>query len=236
MLIVLRAQVGPGRDNSPPALSPIFTPEVQHWQKPIITWATQYQLDPNLVATIMQIESCGDPTAVSSAGAQGLFQVMPFHFAEGEDMLNPDTNAQRGLTYFVERLQQTGGDTGRAFAGYNGGHLAAAGSWADWAPETQRYYRWSTGIYGEATAGLSHSPTLQTWLEAGGISLCQQAAARLGLSTEQSDLGPLQQTATLPTLSIRLKAISLPPIFDRKHPAFTIHTAALQLQAHLHSM
>ena len=181
MLILLRAQVGSGRDNSPPILSPIFTPEVQHWQSQIVAWAAQYQLDPNLVATIMQIESCGDPMAVSSAGAQGLFQVMPFHFTEGENMLNPDTNARRGLTYFVERLQQTGGDTGRAFAGYNGGQLAAAGSWADWAPETQRYYQWSTGIYGEATAGRNQSPTLQSWLEAGGASLCRQAAGRLGL-------------------------------------------------------
>ena len=182
MLILLRAQVADsGRDTPATTLSPIFTPEVQHWQGQIMVWAAQYQLDPNLVATIIQIESCGDPMAVSSAGAQGLFQVMPFHFTEGEEMLNPNTNAQRGLTYFVERLQQTGGDTGRAFAGYNGGQLAAAGSWADWAPETQRYYHWSTGIYGEATAGLSQSPTLQSWLEAGGSSLCRQAAGRLGL-------------------------------------------------------
>ena len=34
-------------------------------------WAEQYSLDPDIIATIMQIESCGDPNAVSSAGAQG---------------------------------------------------------------------------------------------------------------------------------------------------------------------
>ena len=129
----------------------------------------------------MQIESCGDPNAVSSAGAQGLFQVMPFHFDAGENMQDPHTNARRGMAYFAERLQQTRGDVGRAFAGYNGGHVAAAGSWDSWVPETQRYYTWSTGIYEEASAGAQSSETLSQWMAAGGASLCQQAANRIGL-------------------------------------------------------
>ena len=163
-------------------ISPIFSPEVQHWEDQIIAWAAQHNVDPNMVATIMQIESCGDPQAVSHAGAQGLFQVMPFHFGAGEDTLDPDTNAYRGLNYFVERLQQTGGDVGRAFAGYNGGHVAAASSYDSWANETQRYYVWSTGIYEDASAGLTESPTLQQWFSAGGTSLCRQARQRLGLN------------------------------------------------------
>lgn len=161
-------------------LSAVFSPEVQHWAPQIETWAAAHELDPNLVATIMQIESCGDPQAVSSAGAQGLFQVMPFHFAAGEDPLDPNTNAERGLAYFAERLRQTNGDVGRALAGYNGGHVAAAGGWESWLPETQRYYVWSTGIYQDIQAGLTDSPTLQEWMEAGGASLCRQAATRLG--------------------------------------------------------
>ena len=162
-------------------LSAVFTPEVRHWKPQIVAWADAYGLDPNLVAIIMQIESCGDPQALSSAGAQGLFQVMPFHFAPGEDAFAPETNAGRGLAYFAERLEQTQGDVGRAFAGYNGGHVAAASSWSEWQPETQRYYVWSTGIYEDVQAGLEESPTLQEWLAAGGASLCRQAASRLGL-------------------------------------------------------
>lgn len=162
-------------------LAPVFTPEVRHWEPQILRWAEAHGLDPNLVAIIMQIESCGDPQAVSVAGAQGLFQVMPFHFAAGENSLDPDTNAHRGLSYFVERLNQTNGDIGRAFAGYNGGHVAAGGNWSDWAHETQRYYVWSTGIYGDIQAGNGQSETVQNWLQAGGASLCRQAAARLGL-------------------------------------------------------
>lgn len=163
------------------SLSPIFSPEVRHWEPQILAWSAQHGLDPNLTATVMQIESCGDPQALSSAGAQGLFQVMPFHFSAGEDQLDPNTNASRGLAYLVERLQQTKGDVGKALAGYNGGHVAAAGDWDSWAPETQRYYVWGTGIYEEASSGMAHSPTLQKWMDAGGAALCRQAAQRLNL-------------------------------------------------------
>lgn len=171
---------------APPAasggISPIFSPEVQHWAAEIVRWAGEHNLDPNAVATIMQIESCGDPQAVSIAGAQGLFQVMPFHFEAHENMQDPNTNAMRGMRYFAERLQQTGGDIGRAFAGYNGGHVAAGTDWNNWAAETQRYFTWSTGIYEEASSGEATSATLQNWMQAGGASLCRQAANRLGLN------------------------------------------------------
>lgn len=162
-------------------LSPVFTPEVLSWGQQILRWSADHQLDPNMVATIMQIESCGDPQAVSSAGAQGLFQVMPFHFVQGESMLDPDTNALRGLSYFRQQLQETDGDVYLAFAGYNGGSAASSGRWEDWLDETKRYYIWSKGIFEEAQAGLSTSATLEQWLSAGGSSLCLQAAQRLGL-------------------------------------------------------
>ena len=83
----------------PTALNPIFTPSVQHWGTQIVAWGHEYGIDPNLIATVMQIELCGDLSAGSSAGAQGLFQVMPFHFQDGQDHFDPETNAQVGLGY-----------------------------------------------------------------------------------------------------------------------------------------
>lgn len=163
----------------PAAISPIFTAEVRHWEPQILAWSAAYGLDPNLAATLMQIESCGNPQAVSRSGAQGLFQVMPFHFEPGEDMLDPDTNAAKGLSYYVQSLSLTNGHVGMAFAGYNGGHVAAQGTWETWADETRRYYHWGYGIYQDAASGLNDSPTLHDWLTAGGASLCQQAAAVL---------------------------------------------------------
>ena len=67
-----------------------FTPEVQRWSGKIGSWSDEYGLEPNLMATVMQIESCGHPTVSSPSGAQGLFQVMPFHFASDESMTDPE--------------------------------------------------------------------------------------------------------------------------------------------------
>lgn len=162
-------------------LPSIFTKEVRHWEKEILAWSALFGVDPNIVATIMQIESCGNPRAVSVAGAQGLFQVMPFHFTDGEDMLDPDTNARKGIAFYLEQMRFTGGDIFLSFAGYNGGYAASGGSYDDWPSETQRYYYWAHGIYSDAKAGLSESKTLEEWLAAGGAAGCQQAASVLGL-------------------------------------------------------
>ena len=165
----------------PMELSPVFTPEVQHWRESILGWSVTYRLRPNLIATLMQIESCGNSAVQSSVGATGLFQVMPFHFAEGEDPFDPDTNALRGLTYFADGLAMAGGDVGRAFAGYNGGHGIIHDLPTNWPQQSQDYQYWGGGVYTDAEAGLSESPTLQAWLESGGAALCALAAAELGL-------------------------------------------------------
>ncbi len=162
-------------------LSPVFAAPVRYWEPQILAWAAEHGLDPDIVATIMQIESCGDPRAHSHAGATGLFQVMPFHFEPGEDAFDPETNAFRGMSFFNYVLGLSKGDIGRALAGYNGGPRAALSPWDSWVSETRRYYTWGTGIYADAKAGLTESPALQQWMQAGGASLCRQAAQRLGL-------------------------------------------------------
>jgi soluble lytic murein transglycosylase-like protein len=164
-----------------PAISPLFTPEVRYWNDNIVRWAKDYDLDPNLVATVMQIESCGNPEAVSSSNAQGLFQVMPFHFAEGENMRDPDTNARRGLAYLSRGLALSGDHAGLALAGYNGGHSQIAKAWSRWPNETQRYFYWGSGIYAEASAGAESSSRLAEWLKAGGAGMCARAHQQLGL-------------------------------------------------------
>ena len=163
-------------------LSSVFTPEVQHWAGRIQAWAAAAGLDPNLVATVMQIESCGDPRALSRAGAMGLFQVMPYHFTASDDPYAPDTNALRGLDYLKRSLEAAHGDPRLALAGYNGGIGVIAWSESDWAAETQRYVYWGSGIYSEASSGASESLRLQEWLRTSGASLCRQAHNRLGIN------------------------------------------------------
>ena len=163
------------------AIAPLFTQQVQYWGNDIARWAQQSNVDPNLIATIMQIESCGHPTVISHAGAQGLFQVMPFHFSSGEDMLAPDTNALRSTNFIRECYNYANGDVGLVMACYNGGPSVTYKSFDAWPDETRRYYVWGLGIYIDAAGFSKHSDTLDQWLTAGGSNLCNMASATLGL-------------------------------------------------------
>ncbi len=163
-------------------ISPIFTPQVQHWKREIVRWANAASLDPNLLAVVMQIESCGDPRALSHAGAAGLFQVMPFHFRLGENPFDPETNALRGASYLARSLQAANGDARFALAGYNGGiGVISRGEWS-WSAETNRYVRYGGPIYEDARSGATTSPALEEWYGKYGASLCRQAGNRLGIS------------------------------------------------------
>ena len=163
-------------------LSGIFTPEVLYWAEDIQRWAETYDLDPNLIAVVMQIESCGHPGVESNAGALGLFQVMPFHFGADEDPLDPEINARRGLTYLARSVALSEGRPDLALAGYNGGHLQIDRPTASWPDETQRYVNWGFGILEDIADGFVLSETLDAWLSAGGASLCMQANRSLALS------------------------------------------------------
>ena len=168
-------------DSTSTNLSPIFRREVLYWADSISSWASAANLDPNLVATIMQIESCGDPRATSSAGAMGLFQVMPFHFLASDDPYNPETNAARGLNYLVHSLATANGDARLAMAGYNGGiGVIPRAEWT-WHAQTKRYVQYGAPIYYDAISGVTYSNALNEWYSNYGVSLCNQASQRLGL-------------------------------------------------------
>jgi soluble lytic murein transglycosylase-like protein len=167
--------------SNPSGLSPIFTKEVQHWGNDIVRWANASSLDPNLVAVIMQIESCGDPRATSRSGAMGLFQVMPFHFHFGENPYDPETNALRGLNYLSRSLSTANGDARSAMAGYNGGVGVIARAEFLWPSETKRYVYYGAPIYEDARNGATSSAMLTEWYQKYGASLCGQAAQRLGI-------------------------------------------------------
>lgn len=171
----------PDFGHTPSQLSAVFMPSVQYWSDLIIAWADETGLDANLIATVMQIESCGDPRAVSSAGASGLMQVMPFHFAGGENAFDPVTNLMRGTSYLRRSYEAFEGDLRFTFAGYNGGITGAGRGENAWSSETRRYVYWGYGIYEEILAGESDSEILAEWLGAGGASLCRQAEDRLNL-------------------------------------------------------
>ena len=86
--------------------------------------ASRADLPPELVLAVIDVESRFDRWAISSAGAQGLMQVMPFWLAEigrAEDNLHhPRTNLRMGCTILRYYLDREGGDLTRALARYNG--------------------------------------------------------------------------------------------------------------------
>ena len=161
----------------PPAdgIADLFSPEIQYWEEDILAWGEQYGLDPNLIATVMQIESCGYVKAKSVAGAMGLFQVMPQHFKEKEDPYDPDTNAYRGLSWLQKTLT-SGGSTKMALAGYNAGIARIQNPNLEWPNETQRYVDWGLIIYEDSKCGYENSAALHNWLSKGGSALCNRAA------------------------------------------------------------
>jgi soluble lytic murein transglycosylase-like protein len=167
----LSAASGAGAES----ISTVFAPEVRFWAPKIVRWAQEYNLAPDLVATVMQIESCGSSWAVSRSGARGLFQVMPYHFQGGEDAFDPETNARRGLSYLAEALNLARGRVDLALAGYNAGHSAIFLPPAAWPEETRRYVHWGSGILDDIAAGRLPSPRLEEWAAAGGARLCAEA-------------------------------------------------------------
>ena len=157
----------------PPGLSAVFSPEVKQWREYIGNWSDEHDLPQNLIAIVMQIESCGNPHARSPAGAIGLFQVMPYHFSSYEDPFEVPVNAARGLDYLSKGLKLGGGRIDLALAGYNGGHSQITKSPQHWPDETTRYVSWGLGIWEDIQAAESRSETIELWLDSGGRFLCE---------------------------------------------------------------
>jgi hypothetical protein len=67
----------PVTENSKLGLSPKFPNSIQQWKEIIERNALKFNLDANLIASVILQESGGDPLAYSSSGAVGLMQVMP---------------------------------------------------------------------------------------------------------------------------------------------------------------
>ena len=169
-------------ESSDMALAAFFTPKVKYWEDDIYEWALEWNLDANLIATVMQIESCGDPQAISYAGAMGLFQVMPFHFVEGENPDDPQINARRGLGYLKKSMEAANGNVTLALLGYNAGISTITKPRSSWPAQGNRYIYWGASIYIDATRGLGNSSVLHEWLQNGGQHLCNQAEERQMIS------------------------------------------------------
>jgi soluble lytic murein transglycosylase-like protein len=79
---------------------------------------------PQLVLAVIDVESAFDPFAVSSAGAVGLMQVMPFWPRElglsNKDLIDVELNIRMGTSILAHYLERERGDYIRALGRYNG--------------------------------------------------------------------------------------------------------------------
>lgn len=86
--------------------------------------ASAAKLKPDLVLALIEVESAFDRYAVSSAGAQGLMQVMPFWKNEigrpDDNLTNVVTNLSYGCYILKFYLEKERGNLTRALARYNG--------------------------------------------------------------------------------------------------------------------
>ncbi len=86
--------------------------------------ASKFDLDPLLVLALINVESDFDHYAISSAGALGLMQVMPFwkqEIGKPDDNLHEiATNLRYGCAILSIYLQKENRDTTLALARYNG--------------------------------------------------------------------------------------------------------------------
>ncbi|MCU7836745.1 MAG: lytic transglycosylase domain-containing protein [gamma proteobacterium symbiont of Taylorina sp.] len=86
--------------------------------------ATRAGLKPELVLSVIQVESNFKPYAISSVGARGLMQIMPFWLKEighpNDNLFNIRTNLRFGCTILSYYLKIEKGSLFRALGRYNG--------------------------------------------------------------------------------------------------------------------
>jgi len=86
--------------------------------------AAHARVPASLVLAMINVESDFKPWAVSTVGAQGLMQIMPFWLKvagkPGDNLFNPQTNIRIGCTVLAYYLHRSHGDLAEALQRYYG--------------------------------------------------------------------------------------------------------------------
>ncbi len=108
----------PARDTSPS--------RYRRYDEHIREAATLYQLPEALIRAVIKVESDYDPRVVSSAGAEGLMQLMPAtaQAMRVPDSFDPRSNILGGSRYLRVLANRFGGDLVLTVAGYHAGERA----------------------------------------------------------------------------------------------------------------
>ena len=116
-----------------------------------------YGLDADLIRAVIQAESSYNQNAVSSAGAQGLMQLMPGTAASlgVTDSFDAQQNIFAGTKYLKQQLERFG-DIRLALAAYNTGPSRVASYGIVDADDATQYTKISSSVRGYVTKVLSY--------------------------------------------------------------------------------
>jgi hypothetical protein len=118
--------------------------------------ATRHNVDPNLVRSVVKVESNFNPNAVSRKGAMGLMQLMPAtaRSLNVSNPFDPQQNVDAGVRHLKKLLDNYGGDVRLTLAAYNAGAGAVARSAGiPRYAETRNYVRRITDLYAGGGGG-----------------------------------------------------------------------------------
>ncbi|MGR9087875.1 MAG: transglycosylase SLT domain-containing protein [Gammaproteobacteria bacterium] len=115
--------------------------------------ASKHHVDPKLVHAVIQTESAYNASAVSSAGAVGLMQLMP-DTARRYGVTNrndPDQNVDGGTRYLKDLIEMFNPNLDLAVAAYNAGENAVIkyNYTIPPYPETRNYVKRVLSLYGK---------------------------------------------------------------------------------------
>src|SRR5215510_344416 len=120
--------------------------------------AARHNVDPNLVRSVIKVESNFNPNAVSRKGAMGLMQLMPStaRSLHVKNPFDPQQNVDAGVRHLKQLLANYGGDVKLTLAAYNAGEGAVARSAGmPHFAETRSYVRRITDLYYSGSSGAS---------------------------------------------------------------------------------